>query len=220
MFEEIFLRKRLLPERLSAYGFAEKAGFWELERDILGGDFRLTVSIRRNGEADTRLIERDTGEEYSLYKTEAAGSFVGEVRSAVGEVLSDIVLLCYEPSAFRSEEVRILTDYVRCTYGDELEFLWEKFPDNAIWRRRDNGKWYAAILTVRGDKLGLDTDKTVEIIDLRMAKENREATLSSKGCYPGWHMNKQSWYTVILNGEMPEKELIARLDESYRLAGK
>lgn len=42
-----------------------------------------------------------------------------------------------------------LIDYVRQTYGDELEFLWKKFDDNAVWRRKDTKKWYAALLTTQ-----------------------------------------------------------------------
>ena len=38
-------------------------------------------------------------------------------------------------------------------YCDELEFLWQKFPDNAVWRRKDNKKWYGALLTVSKEKL-------------------------------------------------------------------
>ena len=32
----------------------------------------------------------------------------------------------------------MIIKYVRESYGDELEFLWKKFPDNAVWRRKDN----------------------------------------------------------------------------------
>ena len=81
-------------------------------------------------------------------------------------------------------------------------------------------KWYGAILTVIGSKIGLDTDKTVEIIDLRMKAENRDVILSSELYYPGWHMNKKNWYTIILDGRIQTEEVCTRIDESYRLAKK
>ena len=40
------------------------------------------------------------------------------------------------------------------------------------------------------------------------------------GIYPGWHMNKKHWYTVVPDGALPLDELCRRVDESYRLAGK
>ena len=114
----------------------------------------------------------------------------------------------------------MLIDYVYDTYGDELEFLWQKFPDNAIWRRKDNRKWYAAILTVRRSKLGMRSDEIVEIIDLRIQPENMEAVLQNEHYYPGWHMNKKNWYTIILDGSVPTKEICNKLDDSYTLTGK
>lgn len=68
-------------------------------------------------------------------------------------------------SIWKSDHTNKVTDYVRQKYGDELEFLWPKTPDNAIWRRKDSGKWYAALLVVSKRKLGGDSDEVVEIID-------------------------------------------------------
>jgi len=75
--------------------------------------------------------------------------------------------------------------------GDELEFLWTKFPDNAVWRRKDNSKWYGAILTVSRNKLGLSSNEVAEIIDLRLEKEQMSKTIDNEHYFPGWHMNKK-----------------------------
>jgi len=72
----------------------------------------------------------------------------------------------------------MLREFVRETYGDELEFLWTQFPDNAVWRRKDNRKWYGAILTVEGRKLGLESERIEEIVDLRMDPKEAEEILS------------------------------------------
>ena len=50
---------------------------------------------------------------------------------------------------FRSEETLRTIRHIRASWGGEPEFLWEKFPDYAVFRRQDNAKWYAVILTVR-----------------------------------------------------------------------
>lgn len=34
---------------------------------------------------------------------------------------------------------------------------------------------------------------------------------------PGYHMNKKHWNTVVLNGAVPDDELLAMLEQSYRL---
>lgn len=220
MFEEIFYRQKMNPDKLASYGFIKKDGGWEYKKEIRSGEFLLTIRLDKHGNADTDLIEKETGEEYVLYKTNASGTYVGDIRTEISEVLADVVADCYEPAAFKTQQAQLLIDHVRSVYGDELEFLWTKFPDNAVWRCKDNEKWYGAILTVVGKKIGLDTDKVVEIVDLRMTKEQKEEILSLDGYYPGWHMNKNSWYTVALDRNVPDDELIRRLDESYELASK
>lgn len=220
MFEEVFKHQKLKSDMLPAFGFVEANGNWSYSTSIMDGSFQLEVLIDQRGETDTRLTDIESGEEYILYKTAAQGAFVGEVRSAIEEVLTQVITSCYTPSAFKTDQSLMLIEYVRNTFGDELEFLWEKFPDNAVWRRADNQKWYGAILTVVGNKIGLATDKSVEIVDLRMQPEQKDELLARKHYLPGWHMNKKSWYTIVLDAGIPDKELCQRIDESYILALK
>ena len=220
MFEDIFKWKKCNREKLSPYGFIKKDGQDVYETNIMDGAFRLCVSVTENGDVDTDLIEVENGELYILYKTDASGAFVGEIRAAVEEVLTDIANACYDPSVFKTNQAQMVIEYVRKKYGDELEFLWKKSPDNAIWRRKDNQKWYGAILTVNGRKIGLDSDKMVEIIDLRMKPENRNDILSREHYYPGWHMNKKSWYTLVFDDGLDDEEIKLRITESYELAKK
>lgn len=220
MFEDIFERKKRNIEKMSVYGFDIKDGGWIYETNIMDGAFRLSVFIGENGDVDTNLVEIENSEPYILYKTSASGAYVGEIRTAVEAVLTDIANTCYDVSVFKTNQAQMAIEYVRKKYGDELEFLWTKFPENAVWRRKDNQKWYGAILTVTGNKIGLDTDKIVEIIDLRMKAENREAILSREHYYPGWHMNKKSWYTLVLDNCIADEEIKLRITESYELAKK
>ncbi len=37
------------------------------------------------------------------------------------------------------------------------------------------------------------------------------------GVRPGYHMNKDHWNTVLLDGSVPEEELLSWIDESYEL---
>ncbi len=218
MFEEIFIRKQMLPDKLLDYGFAREGSLYLYEQKIMNNAFCLNISIDVNGHLETKLTDSDTNEEYILYKTDACGAYVGEIRTAIETVLEDISDKCYEVSVFKTNQANMLISYIRNHYGDDLEFLWKKFPDNAIWRRKDNKKWYAAILTVSKSKLGFDTEERVEIIDLRLRPDEMEALLSQEHYYPGWHMNKKSWYTIILDDFISDEELRHRVDMSYELA--
>lgn len=120
---------------------------------------------------------------------------------------------------FLSAGAQQVIAYAREKYRDELQFLWQRFPKNAILRRKDNAKWYAALLVLEKRKLGLDEDSVVDIIDLRGDPGAIRALVDGERYFPGFHMNKKHWYTMCLDGSVPVKDVLARIDESYSLAG-
>ena len=149
MFESIVRFKKLNTDRLPDAGFSETENGWKKTLSIMNEEFDLTVTIFRDGSIDTDLKEASSGEEYWLYKTGALGSYVGAVRTAVEEALTQIAERCYDPAIFKQEQTLRLIGMAKELFGDDPEYLWEKFPDNAVLRRKDNEKWYAAILTPR-----------------------------------------------------------------------
>jgi len=50
-----------------------------------------------------------------------------------------------------------------------------------------------------------------------MAIELRERYVSVT---PGYHMNKNHWNTIILDGTVPDKEIFSWIDHSYDLVMK
>ncbi len=220
MFEEIFKRKQLNPKKLTDFGFVKNGDSYFYETEIMDKIFILCVNITENGAIDTDLTEKENGEKYVLYKTNVTGSFVGEVRNEVENVLRTISAECFETAVFKSDQTKRIIRFAKEMYGDEPEFLWEKSPDNAILRRKDNEKWYGVILTVSKKKLGLNSDEIVEILDLRLQPELMENLLSLEHFYPGWHMNKKHWYTVILDGTLSDEEICERIRTSYELTVK
>ena len=222
MFEDkFFVRKKVNCEKLISYGFSKADDGYRYSTEVMNGQFLLNVFVTSGGAVTTHMVDTASDEEYTLHKIESSvGAYVGEVRSVCEDMLRDISQKCFEPDVFRSEQTHAVIAYVREKFGDELEFLWEKFTDNAIWRRRDNQKWYGLILTIPRSKLGLNSDEVVEIIDLRLKPEQMSQTVDNKKYFPGWHMSKKSWYTIILDGSVPCDEIFRRIDESYDLAFK
>ena len=223
MFEEIFKYKKIVPQKLSDFGFLLQADgkTWLYKTDILEGTFCLTLSLceqKSNLKIQTNVVEKSTSEEYILYKTQAQGSFIAEIRGAIEAELLRVSENCCIKSIFKSEQAARTIEYVRKTYGDELEFLWKKFDNNAIWRRKDTQKWYAAVLTVEAKKLGLNESGTIEIIDLRTLPAELPNLLKKDGYFPGWHMNKKHWFSIVFDFGMSDTELFQRIDQSYSLA--
>lgn len=221
MVETVFKNRKLNIEKVLSFGFVKSDDSYVYHTDLACGQMKLTVKIDTEGKIHTAVTDNNSGDEYVLHRVAgAAGSFVGQVKSEYEAIFDEISAKCFEPDVFKSEQAKAVIAYVRDTYNNELEYLWQKFPDNAVVRRKDNQKWYAAILTVSRRKLGFDSDEMVEIIDLRIKPEEMESTVDNIRYFPGYHMNKKHWFTICLDGTVGMDEICRRIDESYKLAKK
>jgi predicted DNA-binding protein (MmcQ/YjbR family) len=119
---------------------------------------------------------------------------------------------------YKSIQANKVLQYVKKKYGTEPEFLWRKFPGNAILRHKSSSKWYAALLTISERKLGLDGDTDIDILDLKCEPKLIHFVIDRKKIFPGYHMNKNNWVTIILDGRIKDKALFALIDASYDLS--
>ncbi len=222
MWEDSFFNhRRVREDRLRPFGFVEAEAGHVWSADLLDGEFTLEVLISPGGKVTSRVIETAFGEEYVAFRVSgAAGAFVGRVRQACEEKFAEIAARCFEPDVFQSDDAKRVVRYIADRYGDEPEFLWERFPGNAIFRRKDNAKWYAALLILPKHKIGLSGDGTIEILDLRVSPGEVDALVDGVKYLPGYHMNKRTWFTVRLDGTLAPDELASLIDTSYRLALK
>ena len=219
--QNFFKNKKVNIKKLLEYGFSTDNAEYSYNTEIVSGDFLFLIKINQLGEIRTELIEKETQDIYTLHLTDAIGTFVGKIRDEYNKILEDISNKCFEINIFKQPQTYKIIEYCRLKYGDEVEYLWEKFPDNGVLRRKDNQKWYAAILTVKKNKIGnFESDEKVEVIDLRADVEKLPKIIEKPNYYAGYHMNKKHWITIILDDSVDYKEICKRIDDSYKLAKK
>lgn len=218
---EIFKNKKPNYEKLKTFGFSKDSDKYSYITGILNNEFELTVDIYLNGRITTKLIEKSTNEPYTLHLVKYAdGSFVGKIKEEYDIIIRNICEKCFENNVFKNEYTHKIMKYIESKYNDKPEYLWEKFPNNAIYRRKETKKWYAAILTVKKDRFGFETNDEVEVIDLHAPKEEVPKLIKEPNIYPGYHMNKKHWITVILDGSLDCEVIFTLIDKSYELAKK
>ena len=132
--EKTFKNKKADTDRLLRFGFIKKENYYEKEFPVMNGEFLLSVKISPQNEVETVMTEADTNELYTLHLTSETGAFVGKVREEYEKILSEVAQNCFENNVFKSKYAYALIDYAKEKYGDLPEYLWEKFPDNAIIR--------------------------------------------------------------------------------------
>ena len=107
--------------------------------------------------------------------------------------------------------------YIAETYKAEAETPWVKYPNYIVFRHSNNQKWFALLLNVPGEKLGLPADGTVEIINLKCDPLLAGSLKAQPGVYPAYHMNKERWISVLLDGSVADDLLKTLLDMSFEL---
>ena len=133
-------------------------------------------------------------------------------------MLADIAAGCFDTETLKAEQTKRTIAWMKSEFSAEPEFLWEKYRDCAAFRRPDNQKWFAVILTVDRSRLGMDGRGNVEVIDLKALPADVEARLADPRFLKAYHMNKTHWFTVCLDGSVPDEELFALIAESWRQA--
>ena len=117
-----------------------------------------------------------------------------------------------------SEMVSQVLDYIKGEYGCEPEFLWAKTPGNAAIRHQGNKKWFAALLlAIQRKTLGLGGEGTVDILNVKCDPRMMGSLLDGERYLPGYHMNKEHWLTLLLDGSIPLSDICGLVDVSYGL---
>ena len=210
--------KKIDNKKLIEYGFEKQNNIYIYKTQIFNNQFEMIAEVKDNN-IISKLIDLANEEEYILVDIEGStGEFVGKVREEYEEILDDIIKKCTNVNVFKSEQSKEIIKYVKEKYNDDLEFLWEKFDNNAIWRNKQNNKWYGALLVVSEEKLGINSDKIIEIIDLRYQKEKINEFVNSKTIFPGYHMNKNNWITIKLDNSVNIEEIFELIDNSYNIS--
>lgn len=221
IIDEIFKDKRCDKKLLAAFGFSQTNGNYEYAEEILNGQFRLTVKIGRSGRIEAELVEAEFRDKYTLHLVpNATGQFVASVKSEYCRVLKSIAQNCFVPDYFKSPQSRRVVGHIRKKYGDDPQYLWKKFPANAVFRRSDNAKWYGALLVVPKRRIGIESDGKIDILDLRADGDFIDSRVDNKRYFPGYHMNKRHWITICMDGSVPMSEIRERIADSYAIAGK
>lgn len=100
-------------------------------------------------------------------------------------------------------------------YRIEPDYPWN--DDNGVLRHPDNKKWFAVVLTVRRDKLGLSGDNQVDVINVKSDPDLIGSLRTREGFHPAYHMNKDKWLSIRLDNTVPEDEIKNLINLSYQM---
>ena len=107
-------------------------------------------------------------------------------------------------------------DYIKKKYKAVPEYPWRKNPGHAVFRHKDNNKWFALQAGISGDKVGVPEKEYVDVINLKVDDMFfRDLLIQEDGIMPAYHMNKMHWVSVLLYGTVPEEKVFDLIDMSF-----
>ena len=102
-------------------------------------------------------------------------------------------------------------------YGAEPEYPWEKLPMYCVLRHSENRKWYALIMDIPGERIDPRMKgERVDILNLRIDPEEGAFLRQEPGFYPAYHMHRENWITIILDGTVGIETILPLLKEIER----
>lgn len=106
-------------------------------------------------------------------------------------------------------------EYVKKRYNTDPDFPWS--DSSAVLRHEDNRKWYGLLMEVSRGRLGLSGAGTVEVLNVKCDPMLGSSLRMREGFHPAYHMNKDKWLTIRLDGSVPDSEIKNLIDLSYEL---
>lgn len=111
----------------------------------------------------------------------------------------------------------LLLAYVREQYHTIPEYPWKSAPGSAVLRHEDNRKWYGVIMRVSKETLGMEGAGMTDILNVKCEPQLGAALRMAEGFFPAYHMNKDRWLSICLDGTVAWEGILPLLDASFEM---
>lgn len=209
---DLIENRTIIKNKLIDYGFNHD---YIYEKTLSQPNFKAVITYE-NETLTSRVIDLESNEDYVLVDVKTPiGRFAAEIKKEYESIIEDIISKCTRFDVFKFPQSKRLMEYVENKYCSDLEFLWEKFPKDAIYRNKNNNKWFALLVSLDKTKIGIDDEGEIEIVVLK--HDNASKIIDGKLVLEGYHMNKKYWITIPLDDRISDEELFKLVENSYSL---
>ena len=108
-----------------------------------------------------------------------------------------------------------VVDYVQTKYQAKIDFPWYKYPDYFVVRNKNN-KWFGIVMKVPYKKFNLNKEDLVDVLNVKIDDHGLyDIVVDNKTIFPGYHMAKHKWISILLDGSVDINKIFKLIDESY-----
>lgn len=110
-----------------------------------------------------------------------------------------------------------ILQYISTEYDCFKKNPWAKYPEYTTFTDKLSGKWFCVLMDVDYNKLGIKKSGRCYVIDLKADPVMIPELIKKSGIMPGYHMNKNHWISVLLDGSIPINDIKPLIDNSFTL---
>ena len=208
-----FYLKEYAPDERSMeeYGFLQKDGKSVFTKKIEGSLY-LVLTLAKDG-FTAKVWDDDFGGEYLPFNFEDEQN---PVRAKAEEIIADVIGKCFVCLNVRSN----IVDAMEKRYGVLHEAPWEDDPDSITFKTRLSKKWFAIMMRIPADRLGLKGRNLIDVANIKLPPDKINALIDNVHYFRAYHMNKTHWLSVKLDKDSDISEFLSLAEISYSLAEK
>ena len=110
-----------------------------------------------------------------------------------------------------------LKEYIFDTYSVEPDHPFKMDDVSCVFRHADNRKWFALTMNIPYRTLGIQWDGSVDILDIKCDPILIGSLRGKPGFRTAYHMSKDKWITILLDGSAAREDVIPLVAMSYDL---
>ena len=110
-----------------------------------------------------------------------------------------------------------LIDFIFDEYSVEPDYPFPRDDVTCVFRHTDNRRWFGIAMAVPYRTIGINRDGSVDILNVKCDPIMMGSLRGKRGFCPAYHMNKDKWITILLDGSAEKEEITALLAMSYSM---
>ena len=110
-----------------------------------------------------------------------------------------------------------LAEWIFDVYSVEPDHPFPMDDVTCVFRHADNRKWFALTMNIPYRTLGIARDGNTDILNIKCDPLLTGSLRGQPGFRPAYHMNKEKWITILLDGSAGKEDITALLEMSYRM---
>ena len=110
-----------------------------------------------------------------------------------------------------------LIAYIFDEYSVEPDFPFRMDDVTCVFRHIDNRKWFGIAMAIPYRTVGINKPGDVDILNVKCDPIMMGSLRGKSGFCPAYHMNKDKWITILLDGSAGHEDIKALLAISYSM---